>query len=70
MGAAYRTNLYNFGLWAPTTRYPGSRPRNFGVMKKLTMPQEGSRRPHDAAGLLDDQHSQLNEERGTHLGPP
>ena len=69
MDAAYRENLCSFGLLAPTKRLPGSRPRNFGVMKKLTMSQEGSR-PHGAAGLLDDQRPQLNEERGAHLGPP
>jgi len=53
-----------------TARNLRSRPRNPDVVKKLTMFQEGSRRPHDAAGLLDDQRPQPNEERGTHLGPP
>ena len=59
-------------LWVmgPTARNLGSRPRNPDVVKKLTMFQEGSRRPHDAAGLLDDQRPQPNEERGTHPGPP
>ena len=59
-------------LWVmgSTARNLRSRPRNPDVVKKLTMFQEGSRRPHDAAGLLDDQRPQPNEERGTHLGPP
>ena len=62
-------DLQNFWLWAPTTRNLGSKPGNPGVVKKLTMSQEGSRRLHGAAGLLDGQCPQLDDERGIHLVP-
>ena len=60
--ANLRASLQNLWMGGPP-------PRQHGAVKKLTVTQEGNRRPHGAASLLDGQRPQLDEERGINLGP-
>ena len=41
-GRIYRTILYSFRLWAPTTRYHRSQSRNQSKVKKLTVPRRAA----------------------------
>ena len=53
-GRIYRTNLYNCGLWAPTTRYHGSQ-SNYAYLKRNAnaVGIHLSRLPRDAERRLE-----------------